>query len=232
MPTNKRLAIISLVGIVVALLMASGYQLNRITNNYTQTKEELTLTLTELDKSKKAYISAQKMLEDNGIKNNINPKVIEWAYKNAKSYIPKTYLVMFLQEAKKYKNYLMIVAIIKEESGFDPFARSTAGAKGLGQIRTKIPESSKSVWLDTLIDAGIWQEEIDVYDYRKNIAAVDYILKEYKLKYGSWRDVLFNYVNGDNKYVTKVLSNYAELSLMIQENNQGEVLDAKHEIED
>lgn len=209
--------------VIIIILISIGKYAEHVENN-SRLHDKFIETHEELKKMKKAYATSQKMLEDNGIKHNINEKVVNWAYKNAKSYIPKTFITMFLQEAKKYKTYLMIVAIIKEESAFDPFARSSAGAKGLGQIRTKIPESNKSVWLDMLIEVGIWQEEIDVYDYRKNIAAIDHILNEYKTKYGSWRDVLFHYVNGDKEYVTKVLSNYAELSLMLQE-EEGELDD-------
>lgn len=172
----------------------------------------------DLFATKQALNSAQQKLTDAiSIKHDVNIKVVEWAYKNAKPYIPKTYITMFLQEAKKYKNYLMIVAVIKEESGFDPFARSSAGAKGLGQIRTKIPETEESVWLDELIAKGIWEEEIDVYDYKRNIDAVNHILIEYKTQYNTWRQALYHYVNGDDNYVTRVLSNYAELSLMLQE---------------
>ncbi len=181
--------------------------LNTALKEKTEKQEEL----------EKRLSAAHSMLEDIGINHTINPDIIEWAYKNSKSYVPKPYVIQYLHEAKKYPYYLMIVALIKEESGFDVYARSKMNAKGLGQILTRKPGSGESVWADHLIDQGVWEEEIDVFDHRKNIAAINYILKKYRKQFGSWKKVLFQYVNGDSNYVTRVLSNYAELSLMLED---------------
>ena len=145
------------------------------------------------------------------VNNNLNivpdKKLVKWAYKNSKPFIPKDMVVDILKEASKYDNYLMMLAVFKEESSFYVFARSEKQAKGLGQIMTR-------VWRETLVEEGIWDEEIDVFDYKRNIAATDYVINTYYKSTGSWREALLRYVGGDPKYVDRVLSNYAELKLL------------------
>lgn len=157
-----------------------------------------------------------KSLFDKQKGGKLDPRVVEWAYKNAGNHVPKVDIIRMLNEASTYKTYFLMLAVFKEESRFDAYAKSSAGAKGLGQIRTKIPKSGKSVWLDEMIAQGFWEAEIDVYDYRKNIKATDYILNRYYKKYGGWSEALLRYVNGDSKYVTRVLTNYAELTLLAE----------------
>jgi hypothetical protein len=208
--------VIPMIAIAVAsLIYFVSYK--RMQTKTTVLKTALIEKTEKQEELEKRLSAAQSMLEDIGINHTIDPDIIEWAYKNSKSYVPKPYVIQYLHEAKKYPYYLMIVAIIKEESGFDVYARSKMNAKGLGQILTRKPGSEESVWVDHLIDQGVWQEEIDVFDYRKNIAAINYILKKYRKQFGSWKKVLFQYVNGDSHYITRVLSNYAELSLMLED---------------
>ena len=102
----------------------------------------------------------------------------------------------------------MLIAVIQVESGFDIYATSSKGAKGLGQITT-------SIWAEELVKAKVWDKKTDVYDYRKNIAGTNYILDKYMEKFGGWKECLNRYVGGDDSYVLKVLSNYAELTLLI-----------------
>lgn len=153
---------------------------------------------------------------------NIPEEIINWGYKNAKNYVPKSDVQQIIMEASKYKNFYMIISVITEETHYDRYARSEKNAKGLGQIRTK-DSKGKSVWLDELIEQGIWESEIDAYDYRKNIAAIDYILNKYHDEKGSWKEALSSYVNGDSNYVTRVLSNFAEISLLMTEIEHGKV---------
>ncbi len=136
--------------------------------------------------------------------------LINWVYKNAKKYIPKSDIISLVRETARYKTCYMLLAVFKEESGFDRYAHSSKGAKGLGQIRT-------SVWFKKLAKEHIWSKPIDVYDYKKNIAACNYILLSYREEKGSWKKALYDYVNGNDAYVKRVLSNFAEISLLMDQ---------------
>lgn len=138
----------------------------------------------------------------------IDEKIVKWAHTNADAKIPKVEIVRYLREMSKYDNFIMLISTVQVESGFDLYAKSGKGAKGLGQITT-------SIWADELVKAKVWDKKTDVYDYRKNIAGTNYILNKYLKKFGGWKECLNRYVGGDNSYVLKVLSNYAELTLLI-----------------
>lgn len=146
--------------------------------------------------------------------------VVKWSYANAASFVPISEIKPIVAECKRYRNYLMLLAVFREESRFNQYGRSDKGAKGLGQIITKTTNNPKwPGWLPKLIEEGIFEEEIDVFDISKNIRATDYILNTYYEEAGSWRKALSKYVNGDSAYVTRVLSNFAELTLLLTEEN-------------
>jgi hypothetical protein len=140
--------------------------------------------------------------------------IIDWCYSNAAQYVPKSVITRIVMAAKKYPNYLLILSIITEESHFNQYAKSEKEAKGLGQIMT-------SIWLDEMLKENIWQEEVDVYDTSKNIAGCNYILNKYFAATNGWKETLLKYVNGDSNYVTKVLSNFAELTLLLANHKEG-----------
>ena len=104
----------------------------------------------------------------------------------------------------------MLLSVIKEESNFYIFARSEKGAKGLTQVMTKI-------WNEELKSEGIWDEELDVFDYKRSIKAGNYILNKYYTQTGSWEEALLKYVGGDKDYVRRVLSNYGQIKLLAKE---------------
>ena len=157
-----------------------------------------------------------KELENNNSINAVDPRIVEWAYKNADKKVARISIIQYLEETQRYDKFLMLVSIMQVESKFNLYAVSNKGAKGLGQITTKI-------WLDELTEAGLWKEEIDVYDYRKNIAAIDYIVRKLLKEHKSWPECLNRYVGGDKDYVTKVLSNYAELTLLLTNTEKEEI---------
>ncbi len=168
------------------------------------------------------HITNKKLIKENNLlkqklfvvnkKQNSNIVVpdilINWVYKNSKKYIPKSDIISLVRETARYKTCYMLLAVFKEESGFDRYAHSSKGAKGLGQIRT-------SVWFKKLTKEHIWNKPIDAYDYKKNIAACNYILLSYRKEKGSWKKALYDYVNGNDGYVKRVLSNFAEISLLM-----------------
>ena len=135
-------------------------------------------------------------------------KIVDWAYKNSKSYIPKRDVRQIIEETTKYDLCLIILAVMKEESRFDRYARSSKNALGLCQIMG-------NVWFETLKKKGIVKEKIDFFDYTNNIAAANYILNEYYAKDKCWKKALNRYVNGSSHYVMNVLSNYAELKFVL-----------------
>ena len=151
---------------------------------------------------------ANDLLISEDILIEIDPRVANWAYKNAAPFIPLNMVIDIVKEASKYENYLLLLSVIKEESNFYVFARSDKGAKGLGQINTQ-------KWKEELIGKGIWQEEIDVFDYKRNIAATNYIIEQHYKAAGSWREAFLKYNNSTEKYVDTVLGNYAELNLLL-----------------
>ena len=138
----------------------------------------------------------------------VDEKIINWAYKNAGPKVPRIEVVRYLQEMSKYPNFLMLASVVQVESKFNMYAVSGKGAKGLGQITT-------AIWVEELVNSNIWKDVTSVYNYKYNIAATNYILEKYLEQYGSWKECLNRYVGGDQTYVLRVLSNYAELTLLI-----------------
>ena len=134
--------------------------------------------------------------------------ITKWAYKNSKGYIPIEDVREIVIESSKYKSFLMLIAVIREESQFDRYARSSKNALGLGQIMANI-------WLDTLRKEGIAKNKIDLFYYKTNIRATNYILLKYYKDKKTWNGALKSYVNGSKSYVISVLSDYAELQLLL-----------------
>lgn len=150
-------------------------------------------------------LAASKVVEQ-VVLNVEDQAIADWAYKNSVPFVPKSMVEDIIREASRYDNYLLLVSIMKTESNFHIFA-SSGNKKGLGQIDVQ-------VWKEELIAAGIWEEEIDVFDYKKHLAAVNYILEvAYKVT-GDWRQALVKY-NSKEAYDSKVLGTFAELSLIL-----------------
>lgn len=187
--------------IVIACIVAAGYFCHSFATGAFMHERQIC-----------AYESAVFLLEDK-ISNMdssivIDERVVRWAHTNADAKVPRIEIVRYLREMSKYDNFLMLISTVQVESGFDLYATSGKGARGLGQI---IPK----VWAEELVKVKVWDKKTDVYDYRKNIAGTDYILNKYLKKFGGWRKCLNRYVGGDSSYVLRVLSNYAELTLLI-----------------
>ena len=106
------------------------------------------------------------------------------------------------------KHPALVIAIITRESNFRPTCRSSCGALGLGQIRPKF-------WLEELhqLDIGI-DEAKDLYCWRKNILAVDYIVSKLLIKFdGDAKKVLKYYVGGNHtSYINAVNKNHILLA--------------------
>ena len=108
------------------------------------------------------------------------------------------------------RNKELVVAIITNESNFRPTCRSKIGALGLGQIR---PE----MWLRELHKAfpKIFNEPKDLYNWRKNIVAIDYIISKLMVKFnGNVEKTLKYYVGGNYQcYIKSVMKMAKELDV-------------------
>lgn len=204
----------SILSLVILGLVIAVFSITMLT-------KQVNVLTQELEKSRAARSKLELKLAEFSTSVAVDESVVKWCYKGAKNYVPRTEIEDIVAASRQYKHYLMLLSVFKEESGFDRYARSEMSAKGLGQIRSKFdaPPNTWSGWLDEMVEAGIWDEEIDVFDIYKNIAGTNYILNKYYAETKDWRATLLKYVNGDEAYVTRVLSNFAELTLLLAEEN-------------
>jgi hypothetical protein len=144
----------------------------------------------------------------------ITPDIIEWIYKS--SNLPKSTakeISIFIYENCKYPH--LIHGIIMKESNFKIFShRKDTKVYGLGQITYEI-------WKDEIKQFDILEAR-DLYDWRKNILATDYIFNKYYEETGDLRDALKKYVgqvnNDVSKYCSDILAHVGYLYI-IEKNN-------------
>ncbi len=144
----------------------------------------------------------------------VSQDLIEWIYK--RSNLPKTTakeISIFIYENCKYPH--LIHGIIMRESNFKIFShRKDTKVYGLGQI-------TYSVWKDEIKQFGV-NESRDLYDWRKNILAINYIFNKYYEETGDLRLALKKYVgevnNDMSKYTTDILAHVGYLYI-IEKNN-------------
>lgn len=104
----------------------------------------------------------------------------------------------------------IVLSIIAEESNCDPKAiNKRTGVYGLGQIKF-------SVWKNDLKQFKIYRPK-DLYDWKKNILAMNFIIKEYhKQSKGNIKKTIVKYVGGAKKsnanYRNKVSNNIYTLN--------------------
>lgn len=139
---------------------------------------------------------------------HINKEIyVDWILKNSNKISRHTATDIY-EKCMDTQTGLLMLAIAKRESNFNPAAISKAGAVGLNQIMA-------SVWTETLVEEGIITESRDLFDYDKNILASDYIITLYYNQTGGWKKALRKYVGGHhNTYIKDVLSTYGELMLL------------------
>lgn len=171
--------------------------------------------------AKKKYelaLSELKKVEDNNkviLSTIITPKnedtinkraiMIDWATNHARKTVPVKDIVFIVDEARKYKDPILILSIIDTESTFFSQAVSTKNAAGLMQIMWP-------VWKDELAEIGIYEER-ELFDIATNIKAGNYVLNKYIEETGSIKKALAKYVGAKGSYTNTVLMKYAELSI-------------------
>ncbi len=97
----------------------------------------------------------------------------------------------------------LLIAIMRTESNFDPFAVSSMDAKGLMQIRL-FNKKGKSIWYSELKDAGVLKGKYDIYDPMINAESGSYILAGYMEKEGSLVKAFGRYSGNAVGYADKV----------------------------
>ena len=127
---------------------------------------------------------------------------VDWVLKNSRLTRSQAWLVV--QCAHQEAHPILILAICKVESHFDPYAVSPMGAIGLGQVMP--------TWVPELKRAGIIETRGDLFDIEMNIRAVGYILQKLFATEPDLVHVLYRYCGARSKeYVWRVLLAIGEI---------------------
>jgi len=131
-----------------------------------------------------------------------------WVFNNSFCVSRKT-AKEIVEIAEKSKHSLFLLALISVESSFNPYAVSSKGAVGLGQIMP--------VHEGDLITQKLIENKRQLFDIETNILATEYIfLKMYKAKQFQLRKTLAAYLNEDNyQYYSNIMDKYFELMALI-----------------
>jgi len=148
-------------------------------------------------------------------KQKLNPDfMMSLVLPNAKPYVPERFIRETVEQALQYPNGMFLLALITVESHFDPFAVSSAGAVGCGQVKP-------SNWHRYLSDKGIVASKRDYRDPRKCVDIAAAVL-EYFLDRTDGRivEALAQYRCGENdktciqgagqRYAASILKQYGE----------------------
>lgn len=157
----------------------------------------------------KSHITLSYITEPNCItKSNINDKAcIDWILRHSVRISRRTATNIF-KEAMSTNNGFLLLALARRESSFNPCAISKKGAIGLTQIRP-------SIWVKELIKNKIIKNKRDLFDYKTNLAASNYILTKYYKETGSWEKALKKYVGANFRtYVRDIFANCGSLYLL------------------
>lgn len=158
-----------------------------------------------LDKEIEKLIQEEEQKEEN----KLIKEIAEWIYESTQ-HVPLELaeeMAQFTIDNCEYPK--AVLAIIKEESKFNMFAhRSDTKVYGLGQIHYKS-------WKEELKDFGV-EKSRDLFDWKKNILAVDYIYGKYRKQNKNINNTLKRYVGEKNNpkpiYRKQVVKNISVLT--------------------
>lgn len=143
-------------------------------------------------------------------------KYLSWMYKNSNE-SKRTLEEIYNITSENINTRDLMLSLIAVESGFNPKAKSDKNAMCLTQVRP-------SVWLPELKKAGIIQDDRDLWDEDKCIAAGTYVFKHYlKKSNGNLKQALGSYVGAElnskdaEVYVGRILTVLGELMLLKME---------------
>ncbi|RLI42692.1 hypothetical protein DRO59_03370 [Candidatus Bathyarchaeota archaeon] len=121
---------------------------------------------------------------------------VDWVLKHSRLTRSQAWLVVQCAYLEDWPE--LVLAICKVESHFNPYAVSTSGAVGLGQIMP--------VWVPELKEAGIIKSQKDLFDIEVNIRAVGYILQKLFTVESDLVHVLYRYYGARSRdYAWRVL---------------------------
>lgn len=130
--------------------------------------------------------------------------LVKWVFDNS-SRISMESSRLIVKECLKTKYPLLLLAIIKVESEFNPGALSSKGAVGLCQI---MYDSHKV----SLLKLKFLKDKRDLWDIQTNIKCGSYIFEEYLKTSKDVNKALDLYLGTrDGPYVHKIMSNLANL---------------------
>lgn len=179
----------------IGVKVAESKQQQEINTKFIQHQEELT----------------KKELEKKSVQEETVNNLTEWVY-NQNSKIPRNLAKdIILYTYQNCKHPKLVLGIIGRESNFDIFAiRNDTRVYGLGQIQYES-------WKDELESLDI-KEMRDLFDWKKNILATDYVIEKYYNQEKNLDSALKKYVGAINKdmleYRRGVLTNVGELSMI------------------
>lgn len=134
--------------------------------------------------------------------NNDLPKadLVKWVYKH--SMISKNMAMQIVENVSQTKHPLFLLALIKEESNFNPTAVSNKGAMGLGQV---MPFHEKR-----LIKAGILTEMRDIFEIPIGVKATAFMYQFKLNKARGYTKIALEFYLGikDENYIKRVLKDY------------------------
>lgn len=127
-----------------------------------------------------------------------------WIYKHSK--IPLSFCKEISQALSFCDHPLLLASLMFRESSFNPTAKSSSGALGLGQVMPK-------VWLKELKEKKIIKEKRDLLGISGNVRATSYIVERIlQQKKGDLTKTLFAYLGSQNKqYARDILTTYAQV---------------------
>ena len=142
---------------------------------------------------------------------DVEEKLYKIALKYAHVSVTEDMVKQIVHECLKYREGKLLLAMAIVETNLRPWMINGARkyenqAWGLLQIKPYL-------WKNKLIKQGIISKPRDLFDYKKNIAAAHYILKEMYNRASNWYDALYLYCGKSRKYANKVLRIYGELTL-------------------
>ena len=140
----------------------------------------------------------------------VSDGIVMWVYNNSR--LPKNIakeIVIFVYANCRHPK--LILGLIDEESNFNIFSkRNDTEVYGLGQIKY-------NSWKDEIKKFGV-NEIRDLYDWKKNILVMDYIINKYHEQTKDLEKALSKYVGEVKKdmktYRNKVLMNIGRLSII------------------
>jgi hypothetical protein len=189
-----------ILGLILIVTVICG---RMVTTNIAEARNEKLQTALEKE--------SVKQQQEEKLYNDMINRLTNWVYGQS-SKVPKSFaneIVIFIYENCEYPK--IILGIFSEESDFDIFAyRPDTKVYGLGQIKY-------DVWSNELKSVGI-KEARDLYDWRLNVLATNYIFNKYYKQTKNLDKALSKYVGEINtdmqKYRANILSHIGSLSLI------------------